>query len=122
MDVNVKDYLEAVCKSQTSPMEVFMKIQQDPEHYCIIDVRVGPTEFRREKIVNAKEMPLSELGNDLATLPANKKIALYTWGSECTLAKHALIILGEAGFDAIEIGGGIAAWKNTNLPVEPVIM
>jgi hypothetical protein len=40
------DYLQAVCDSQVSPVEVIMKQQQDPGFSYIVDVRVGPQEFK----------------------------------------------------------------------------
>ena len=115
-----KEYLQAVCESQISPMEVFMKHQEEPGFYYIIDVRIGPKEFRGEKIAGAVEIPLTELPQKLASLPRDKKIAVATWGVYCALAKQASLMLLNAGFDVIEIGGGVSAWKECRLPVEPV--
>ena len=115
-----KEYLQAVCDSQISPMEVFMQQQEDPGHFHIVDVRIGPSQFRAEKILGAVEIPLTELPQQLDALPRDKKIAVATWGSYCTLGKAASLILLNAGFDVVEIGGGVAAWKESNLPVEPV--
>ena len=115
-----KEYLQAVCDSQLSPMEIFMKQQEDPEFYCIVDVRIGPAEFRAEKIPGALEIPLMELPQSLGSLPRDKTIAVATWGSYCTLAKQASLMLLDAGFDVIEVGGGLAGWKENGLPVEPV--
>ncbi|MDR2107900.1 MAG: hypothetical protein LBP28_00350 [Coriobacteriales bacterium] len=114
------DYLQAVCDSQVSPMEVIIKQQQDPDFYYIVDVRVGPQEFKGIKIAGAVEIPLTELHQKLDSLPRDKKIAVVTWGVECTLAKAASLILLNAGYDVVEIGGGVAAWKAAQLPVEPV--
>lgn len=116
MEQFIKNYLQAVCNTQTSPMEVFMKQQEDASVYTILDVRMGPAEFLGEAIIGAKSIPLNELFNEIASIPKDKKVVVYTWGSECTLAKHALLVLLEAGYDTIELGGGIAAWKNANLP------
>jgi rhodanese-related sulfurtransferase len=114
------DYLQAVCDSQISPMEVFMKQQENPDFYYIVDVRIGPKEFKGEKIAGAVEIPLAELPKKLDSLPRDKKIAVATWGVQCTLAKAASLMLLNAGFDVVEIGGGVAAWKESQLPVEPV--
>ena len=114
------DYLQAVCDSQISPMEVFMKQQEQPDFYYVIDVRIGPKEFKEAKIVGAVEIPLTELPQKMDTLPRDKKIAVVTWGVQCTLAKAASLMLLGTGFDVVEIGGGIAAWKEARLPVEPV--
>jgi rhodanese-related sulfurtransferase len=101
-------------------MEVFMKQQESPGSYHIIDVRIGPKEFKGEKIAGAVEIPLTELPEQLANLPRDKKIAVATWGTQCTLAKAASLMLLSAGYDVVEIGGGVAAWKESHLPVEPV--
>ena len=116
-----KMYLQAVCDSQISPMEVFMKQQETPGFYYIIDVRIGPKEFRIEKIAGAAEIPLTILPEKLDSLPRNKTIAVATWGPYCTLAKQASLMLLNANYDVIEIGGGVAAWKECHLPVEPVV-
>ncbi|MDR2047042.1 MAG: rhodanese-like domain-containing protein [Clostridiales bacterium] len=118
--MNRKDYLQAVCDSQISPTEVFMKQCEDPGFYYVVDVRIGPKEFKGEKIAGAAEIPLSELPRKLNALPRDKKIAVVTWGVQCTLAKQASLMLLNAGYDAVEIGGGVAAWKEARLPVEPV--
>ncbi|MDR3318941.1 MAG: rhodanese-like domain-containing protein [Clostridiales bacterium] len=115
-----KEYLQDVCDSQISPVEVFMKQQEAPNFYYIIDVRIGPKEFRREKILGAAEIPLPELFAKLNSLPRDKKLAVATWGAHCTLAKQASLALLNAKYDVIEIGGGVAAWKESGLPVEPV--
>ena len=115
-----KEYLQAVCESQISPMEVFMKQQEAPDYYYLIDVRIGPKEFRAEKIAGAVEIPLMDLPQNLGSLPRDKKIAVATWGHQCTLAKQASLMLLNAGYDVIEIAGGVSAWKESNLPVEPV--
>jgi rhodanese-related sulfurtransferase len=118
--MNRKEYLQAVCDSQISPTEVFMKQQESPDFYYVIDVRIGPKEFRSEKIVGAVEIPLTELPQKLDSLPRDKKIAVATWGAYCNLAKQASLILLNAGYDVTEIAGGVAAWKECRLPVEPV--
>jgi rhodanese-related sulfurtransferase len=100
-------------------MEVFLKQQESPDYYYIIDVRIGPKEFKGEKIVGATEIPLTELPQKFGSLPRDRKIAVATWGTQCTLAKAASLMLLNAGYDVTEIGGGVAAWKESNLPVEP---
>ena len=115
-----KAYLQAVCESQISPMEVFMKNQEVPGFYYIVDARIGPKEFRGEKIIGAAEIPLSELPQKMDKLPRDKTIAVATWGAYCTLAKQASLMLLDAGYDVVEIAGGVSAWKECRLPVEPV--
>lgn len=117
----VKNYLAAVCEVQSTPIEVYMKAQEDPDFYSIIDVRIGENQFLKEKITGARRIPLNEMPSELNDLPKDKKIAVYTWNNDCTLAKHALLMLDEAGFEAIEIAGGITSWNNTNLPVETLV-
>jgi len=63
---------------------------------------------------------LMDLPQKLDSLPRDKKIAVATWGVQCTLGKQASLMLLGAGFDVVEIGGGVAAWKESRLPVEPV--
>lgn len=121
MKTIVREYLTALCEVQTTPIEVFIKIQENPEYYSILDVRIGEDLFLKEKIIGSKRIPLNELPDELQAIKKNKKIAVYTWSSDCTLAKHALLMLDEAGIEAIEIAGGIASWTNANLPVDKLV-
>jgi hypothetical protein len=68
------------------------------------------------------KQPCRRLGGNRKAEPVQRgeKLAVATWGTQCTLAKAASLMLLSAGFDVIEIGGGIAAWKESSLPVEPV--
>ncbi|MGM0338814.1 MULTISPECIES: rhodanese-like domain-containing protein [unclassified Enterococcus] len=115
-----KEYLQAVIDSQRSPIEVFMGIQEKPEAFEVVDVRIGDPAFLKEKIVNAKQIPLIELNERLTELDKTKLIYVATWSGACTLAKQASLILLENGYNVLEIAGGNEAWAATELPMEPV--
>lgn len=111
------DYLQAVIDSQRSPIEVFMGLQEKPEAFEIIDVRIGEKEFLKEKIMNAKEIPLIQLETQLDLLDKTKLIYVTTWNNSCTLAKQASLLLLSKGFQVLEIAGGNEAWKESGLPM-----
>lgn len=114
------EYLQAVIDSQRSPIEVFMGMQENNEASEIVDVRIGDSEFLKEKIAGAKEIPLMVLQERLGELDKSKMIYVVTWSSSCTLAKQASILLLSNGYQVLEIAGGNEAWKSTGLPMEEV--
>ena len=118
--MNRLDYLQSVIDSQKSPIEVFMQMQEDPESAVIVDVRIGDKQFLKEKVLNAKEIPLDELGGRLADLDKSRQIYVTTWNSSCTLAKQASIMLINSGFNVLELAGGNEAWNAQGLPMVEV--
>ncbi|ALS02611.1 hypothetical protein ATZ33_14875 [Enterococcus silesiacus] len=118
--MNRIDYLQAVVESQRSPIEVFMNLNEKPESGIIVDVRIAEKAFLQEKIKGALEISLIELPSKLDQLPQGRTIYVTTWSGACTLAKQASLLLLDAGFSVIEIGGGNVAWKESGLPMEEI--
>lgn len=112
------NYLNAVVESQLSPAEVAEMEAKNPDKVQHVDVRIAPAEFKKNKPLGAIEIPVIELNQRLNELPKDKLIVLSTWGTACTLAKKASIILLENGYEVVELAGGIASWEEYNFPVE----
>lgn len=76
----------------------------------LIDVRAAD-DFQKGRIGNAQNVPLAELvtSESLAGLPTDRKIVVYSNGSEN--AAKAAVMLRLSGFDAHLVTGGYNAWQ-----------
>ena len=82
----------------------------------IVDVR-APAEREQKRIAGSIGIPLGQLGERLAELPADRPILVYCAGGY--RSSIAASLLQRGGFtQAGEIAGGIAAWETARLPIE----
>lgn len=75
----------------------------------VIDVR-PPSEYEAAHLPFARSIPLEELKNRLAELPAGKTIVAYCRGPYCLMAKDAADWLRQQGYDALRLPEGVAEW------------
>ncbi len=82
----------------------------------LIDVRTGH-EWEAGRIAGAMRIELPELGDRAGELDRDRAVIFYCrGGNRSAMATQAL---REAGFDAYNIEGGLAAWAEADLPLEP---
>ena len=75
----------------------------------VLDVR--PTnEYTAAHLPFARSIPLEELKNRLAELPAGKTVVAYCRGPYCLMALDAVEYLRQQGFDALHLPEGVAEW------------
>ena len=75
----------------------------------VIDVRPA-REFERQHLPHARSMPLSELRQRVAELPAGKPVVAYCRGPYCLMSADAVRILQAHGFEASQLREGINEW------------
>jgi rhodanese-related sulfurtransferase len=75
----------------------------------MLDVRPA-AEYAAAHLPFARSMPLDELKNRLAELPAGKTIVAYCRGPYCLMAKDAVELLRQQGFEAVRLPEGVAEW------------
>ena len=93
--------------------EAEKKLAQKPKP-LMLDVR-QPEEFRSGHIPGAKLIPLGELRTRMNELPKNQEILVVCQsGSRSISATHQLV---SAGFDAVNVNGGMIAWARAGFPV-----
>ncbi len=81
----------------------------------ILDVR-QPDEFRGGHIAGAKLIPLSDLSNRMNELPKDKDIlCVCRSGSRSSSAASQL---ARAGYNTLNLRGGMNAWQGAGLPVK----
>ena len=81
----------------------------------VLDVR-QPEEFREMHILGARLVALGCLKNSLKDLPKERKIVcVCASGSRSSSAARTL---SAAGYQVINMQGGMSAWSRANLPVK----
>lgn len=82
----------------------------------VIDVRPAE-EFAAGHIPGAVSVPLDELANRLAELPADQEIVAYCRGAYCVLSHDAVRLLTAQGLTARRLSDGMLEWRLADLPV-----
>lgn len=94
-----------------------MAVQLINRGAAIIDVR-PPEDFRAGHIVNAKNVPLTDIATTPDAVKKKKDKVLLTVCDNGVVARRAADILRKAGYDsAFSLQGGLAAWRTDNLPL-----
>ena len=97
-----------------SPLEAFDKMQENL-NVLILDVR-NPNEIPQDgKIPNSVMIPLPHLAQKLNRLDKSKTIIVYCHTGNRSV--EATKLLRSHGFNAINMRGGIQAWKRAHLGV-----
>lgn len=81
----------------------------------ILDVR-SADEYRSGHIPGAKLIPLNELRSRLNELPKDKQILCVCRSG--ARSGSAVGHLTSAGFDAVNLSGGMMSWQGAGLPVK----
>ena len=84
----------------------------------LVDVRPG-VEFRSGHIEGARSIPIEELGERLAELPADREIVAYCRGPYCAYAHDAVRRLQGAGRSARRLEEGWPEWRRADQPSVP---
>jgi rhodanese-related sulfurtransferase/predicted transcriptional regulator len=85
----------------------------------LVDVR-PPEEFAAGHIDGACSIPLDELEQRLAELPADREVVAYCRGPFCAYAHEAVRRLQAAGRSARRLEEGWPAWRLATKPSKPV--
>jgi len=81
------------------------------------DVR-DAAEYAAGHVMNAKNIPLATLETSTA-LPKNKSLPIVVVCNRGAHASKAVVMLRKLGYEnARTLTGGLAAWREANLPVE----
>jgi rhodanese-related sulfurtransferase len=87
------------------------------EKAVLIDVS-EPAEFAGAHVVGSKNVPLGSLAGS-GDLPKNKSLPVVVVCPSGTRAMRAAATLKKLGFEKSHVlAGGLAAWREANLPVE----
>jgi len=82
----------------------------------VVDVR-DPDEYEAGHIAGARHIPFDELNADSAGVEAGGQVVFYCRSGDRS-ATAASAFEG-SGFDAYSVAGGLEAWAESGLPLEP---
>ena len=82
-----------------------------------VDVRPAE-EYAAGHIPGAISIPLEELADRLAELPADVDVVAYCRGAYCVLAHDAVRLLTARGRHAVRLVDGMLEWRLADLPVD----
>lgn len=82
----------------------------------VLDVR-PVEEYANGHIPGAVSIPLEQLADRLADLPAETEIVAYCRGAYCVLAVDAVRLLAAHGRQASRLADGMLEWRLADLPV-----
>lgn len=84
----------------------------------VVDV-CEPAEFAAGHVIGAKNVPLAQLEEKLASAVKNKATPLILVCKSGARSSRAVALAKKVGFDNVQsLSGGMAAWRSANLPVE----
>lgn len=88
------------------------------EKAVVIDV-CEPEEYAGGHIGGAKNVPLAQLQERLPSVVKNKALPLILVCAKGVRAQRAALVAKQLGYEnAQPLAGGLAAWREANLPVE----
>jgi rhodanese-related sulfurtransferase len=88
------------------------------ERAVLVDVR-EPEEFATGHMIGAKNVPLNQLDEKLASAVKNKNVPLLLVCATGARAQRAVAMAKKLGYEQAQaVAGGLKAWKDANLPVE----
>lgn len=82
----------------------------------VLDVR-PEAEYTEAHLPFARSMPVAEIMQRLAELPAGKEIVAYCRGPFCLLSDEAVTLLAARGYVVRKITDGVSEWQAAGLPV-----
>ncbi len=107
--LKLKDHLEPI-----SADELLQRVREGL--VTVLDVR-PPEEYAAGHLLEAINIPLTELEQLWASLPSDKEVVAYCRGPYCILAYSAVEKLRNKGLRARRLQAGYPEWKLAGLPV-----
>ncbi len=75
----------------------------------VLDVR-PLAEYEAAHLPYAQSMPIDQLKTRISELPKDKTVVAYCRGPYCLMAKDAVELLKQKGFEAVHLPEGVAEW------------
>ena len=108
--------IQGAATSGLSPASAVLLMNR--EKAVVVDI-CESAEFAAGHIVGAKNIPLGDLEAKLVGAVKNKNLPLILVCQSGARSGRALAIAKKLGYEqAQSLGGGMAAWKTANLPIE----
>ena len=93
------------------------RLMNNHSDVLILDVRAA-ADYKNGHIKGAKNMPLSDFATSVEKIAADKDKTVLVYCNSGTTVTRAIKLLKKAGFEKVNnLDGGIAAWKEANMPL-----
>lgn len=109
-----QDFFSRVDDATPISFEEFEQLS-DSGATILVDVRPA-SEYAAGHVAGAINIPLAELHERIAELPADRNIVAYCRGPYCVMAAHAVARLRESGREAARLDGGYPEWQLSGRP------
>jgi rhodanese-related sulfurtransferase len=83
---------------------------------ALIDVR-EPHEWEAGRLSGARHIPIEQVSSEAATIDRDRTVVFYCRGGN--RSEMVAEAFREGGYDAYNLAGGISAWAERGLPLEP---
>lgn len=110
-----RDYFEARDELEAVPRAELLERAWAGE-VVVVDVRPS-AEYAAGHIPDAVSIPLEDLEDRIAELPADAEVVAYCRGPYCVLAAEAVVLLRRGGRRARRLAEGLPEWRLAGLPV-----
>jgi rhodanese-related sulfurtransferase len=94
-----------------------LRVRLERGDTVVLDVR-PEVEYAAGHLPGALHIPLQELADRLAELPADQEVIAYCRGRYCVLAHDAVRLLTAHGHHARRAADGLLEWRLAGLPVQ----
>jgi rhodanese-related sulfurtransferase len=112
--VGFLDWLRGRPAARITPHEAHARLSGGGDHYLLLDVR-QPSEYGSGVAPGALLIPLTQLGKRLHEVPRGRQIlCICASGHRSPLAARRL---NRAGFEVLDVSGGMQAWRAAGLPL-----
>jgi len=102
--------------SQLSP-SMAIRLMNNHSDALVLDVRTT-ADYKNGHIKGAKNIPLSDLASSIKSLEKEKDKPVLIYCNSGNSVMRAIRMLKKAGFEKVNnLEGGIAAWKEANMPL-----
>jgi rhodanese-related sulfurtransferase len=101
---------------QATEHELTPQSAADLKDAQLVDVRT-PAEYETSRIEGARHLMLDELEARADELDRDRPVVFYCRSGE--RSQMAVDAFRASGWDAYAIGGGLLAWRDQGLPLEP---
>lgn len=94
-----------------------IRLMNNDDEVLIIDIRTA-ADYKKGHIKGAKNMPLSDFAKSVDGISGEKDRPVLIYCNSGNTVTRAIKLLKNAGFEKVNnLAGGIAAWKEANMPL-----
>jgi rhodanese-related sulfurtransferase len=113
---DARRYFEHKLAFTTGPVELDRWIKTGEDNLVVVDVREAE-DYAKGHIPGAVNVP-KERWHEAKGLHKNKTNVVYCYTQQCHLAANACVQFAAMDYPVMELEGGFAAWKQSELEIE----